>query len=97
MEILYKIKPEISYIYKKHILCYDQILINIKFNKLKNYKRHANNLLEIDVNNKYNILQLLEDINICIYILEPLIINTSDISLLDIDLEIDNKDDNNDN
>ena len=94
---LLELTPDIIYRDNKHILCYAQVLINVKYNKLQNYRKYVKQLigLLVDTNsnkNKYLLEILLQEIDECITILEPLKLMfqplLQDILLLDIELEI---------
>ena len=80
---------------------YDQVLINVKYNKLQNYKRCVIEFLELELTNKntHTLKELLREIDECINILEPVKqLNQSlikDIALLDIDLDLELEDDEN--
>jgi hypothetical protein len=91
---LIKIRPNIIYKQNTH-LCYDQVFISIKYNKLQNYKKCVKHLidLESEVANKILLEELLKEIDSCIDILEPLKLSSpttiTNLSLLDIDLDLD--------
>lgn len=98
-EKILELEPNIIYKDNTHILCYDQVIICIKYNKLQTYKKQVTNFITLLVETKKNthlLEELLREINECINILEPLKINykplLEDIKLLDIELVIINDD-----
>lgn len=88
-----ELEPNIIYKDNTPNLCYDQVIISIKYNKLLNYKKQVEQLIDllVETNKHTNLLEeLLQEINECITILEPLKIIykplLEDIKLLDIEL-----------
>ena len=65
---LLELTPDIIYRDDKHILCYAQVLISVKYNKLQNYRKYVKQLigLLVDTNsnkNKYLLEILLQEID----------------------------------
>ena len=101
--IVQRLKPKLlqltpNNVYKddKYILCYDQVLIRIKYNKLQNYRKCVCQTIDLLVEtnkNSHPLKELLQEIDECINILEPFKqVESSEfqnLALLEIDLEID--------
>jgi hypothetical protein len=90
---LLELTPNIVYKDQKHSLCYDQVLISVKYNKLQNYRKRVKQWIDLLVGTNKNIYLLevlLQEIDECITILEALkqvdTITFQQLALLDIEL-----------
>lgn len=95
-EKILKLTPNNVYKDDKNILCYDLVLISIKYNKLQNYRKRVCQTIDLLVEtnkNSHPLKELLQEIDECINILEPFKqIYSSEfqnLALLDIEIDLD--------